>query len=614
MEGERTMPINRNTTRFGLAFAAALAVGPVAAPAQAPPAGPPLQLEWLGQTAEDRVGDPNLPVGNGVNDLCLAVDEASMSAGLPIQWSVYCDGMLNRYRDFAWPPTAKPMGAISVERRDGKVLLYFDAFLTVPGDLFRVTATYGDGHSQTGQVMSGGVDFGKEIRWIGQAGQDFVGAANKPDGCDDWEIDVFCPRLNAANVRRWRVWLDYHSQDDYFHDVWSGDRDGNPVFMGDKAVKSVPHGQSAKLYINPALAREGDQFAVEAVMDDGRVMGWVLAGGGTDWGTAAVYRGRGETDAIGPKTGDPNGVDDIGLDVFDPSLSGVGVRRAAVITDGVRWTWPAVEEGDRFLDVKPAAGALHLTIDNPNDRGGAFVFACAVLNNGKMIGWSVSTSRTNNSTDATWLGQLADYVGPGKGEPDGELDFAIRVASPLLAESQPLKWRVECAGRVWGADDGGGATLSPAAVETTGPPTERVVYFTEAMANGNSPITRGEKFVVTATQADGGVLHWRLASPGSPRLKELAWEKATKTRYVVSFGASGPGLTAARVAGPSHIWRNGASEGAADLEMNLASNRMKLMLDRSVSALAPGDRIAVEGKDATGKRYYGYLFAGSVAE
>lgn len=606
------------------AFALGLALAANAFPSAAQPdssAGTPLVLEWIGPSDADRTGHGALPVGNGVNDLVLRVDPASLAGGTPIHWSVYASGALTSRMRWEWPESAEPAAGIFVEQSSEGVWLYIEPFLTVAGDVFRVAATFADGSSQTGVVVGEGIAWGDSAKWLGQTASDFVGVAATPSGCKDWAIEVSSPGFDARKAVGWDVWLDYAGVDDYFSDRWTWRANPAEELQGNALVAQAS-GSSAKLFVEPALAREGDLFAIRAILDDGSTIGWTLAGGGNDWGKTAVYHGRGADDRLGESSAGPNGVADLSLEVFDAGLAS-GVKRVALRAGGRRWEWPHPGAGVGYLEAKPSGGALRLAFDNPDDRGGEFLFVSAVRNDGTLVGWAVVASKTNLGTDYEWLGQAADVVGAGDAaaeapQPDGELDLAIRVAHPMLSFNPVARWEVEGAGRFWGPPAEGRASDSQAVVFETDASAgdERTIYFSElAPGRAAEPIRRSTPFTVRAVFADGNVVNWRISSPGSPVLTGARWEGTTRDHYRLSF--DNPGALVKEIRADDMegavAWTSRAADGSqGDADFDSGAKRVTVSLDRARGTLAPGKTIRIVATDAKGVRRYGTCVAGTV--
>lgn len=618
---EFARPALRSLGLLGVALAATLG-GASEAVAQTPAAGTPLAVEWIGPVDADLAGGGAFGGGNGIDDLAIRVDPASLAGSVPVHWAIYADGQLTSQVRWEWPESAQGAAAIHVQDSTDGIWLYFDPFMTVAGDRFRVSATFADGSSQIGLCIGEGIGWGATARWLGQTPRDLVGATNAPSGCKDWGIEVSSPRFDARRVARWDVWLDYRGTDDYFQQHWSTETAIPDAVAGDarNPVRAEPSGDSAILLFEPALAREGDQFVVRAVLDDGSSLGWTLAGGGTDWGRSAIYGGRGAEDRIGERAAVPDGVNDLSMEVFDPKISNSGVRRVALRSGGRLWEWPLEDPDARFLSVKPGSGSLELAWDNPDDRGGELIFVAAVLSDGRMLGWAVAASRSTMGTDAVWLGQIADAVGAGdagepEARPDGDLDLAITVAHDLLGFMTVARWEVEGAGRYWGPPSEGRVSDSRVAVFENGTAgRERTIYFSEsAPGRPNEPIRRGAAFDVRAILADGNVIHWRIASPGSPVLTGARWETGTRQRYRIGFDAPGAFLKTARVHDMAGgvAWTSRQADGAAgDAALSAGADRVTVALDRARGALVPGTHVRIEALDANGVRHYGDCVVG----
>lgn len=609
------MQTTRRAPRLAVLLALAIirpALAPLSAMSQeAPP--PPLALEWIGPVDADRTSNEPYGGPNGVNDLALAVAERSMGPGAPVQWTVTVSCGLRGPVHYEWPRTAAAHSPLHVERTGAEYILYMEPFLSIPGDVFTLSIASADGIVRTGRVIGEGIFWGDSAVWGGQSDSDFVGAGAGADGIggnglDDWEITVSAPGWQSRTVVEWRVWLDYTGTSDHYHSYWSWRADDLEGRTPGRRLHPVPRGDSARLYLDPVLAREGDQFAVQAVMEDGTSLGWLLAGGGSEWGETALYHGRFDSDRIGAREIRPSGINDIQLEVIDPALSSGSVSRCAVESGGRRWEWPPRDGDSRALIVEERGGGLTLTFEEENDVGGRLIFVSAVVRGGRLLGWAVPASRTNNSSDAVWLGQAADMTGLGENPaPDGEADLAIEVRDPKLALSVARSWRVEGAGRAWGSVDPEDVPDSHVHVAEGSGGDSRTIYFSEAREPVNEPIARGSRFTVTAVFEDGSVVNWRLASPGSPRLGGARWLDPSRNHYLIEVEDPDASISRARVRGGDHVW----TTGAADAQVSSSRGTATIRLAKDPANLSPGDRISIEITGSDGVRRYAECFAGA---
>lgn len=589
------------------------------------PAPQPPMIYWEGQSTNDFVGGGAIPGANGINDFHIAVDISTMLSAPPIQWSIHGRSSMKSYLDWAWPPVAEQLPPIYIAKDAQSYHLFFEPYLAVAGDTLRLTITYADGSSQTGYVVVDGVHWGDEVAWGGQSGFDYVGMTGiEPNECDDWLIEVGDEGFDPRDVASWKIWLDYGGHDDYFNARWVHPFDPSDR-GGAMPILPLSSGGKAQLYINPAFAREGDHFVIQATLESGDVIGWQLAGGGTDWGKTAVYYGRVDSDIIGEMALEPNGVNDIQMEVFDPALSSGRVNRVIISSENREWLapfeYPTSEEIDRrIVQFEQRGGSVLITLDNSDDRAGEFYFVTAVLTSKKMVGWAVATTRSNNSPEAIWLGQAIDRISRITPQtidplaPDGDLDLSVQVNHPLLALSEVVTWEIHGGKWEWGGADPANQGVSPIVVADEANPnpalnTQRTICF----ADPAEPITRGEHFTINAILSDGNVIHWRLASPGSPRLTNIKWQRPERNSYQIELDNPGKIIGTMEVV-DTHSgkrWMNVAQgRAAANLSMNARGERLSLKLRQDKTKLAPGAKLHVILTDQLGVRHYGECFVG----
>ena len=494
---------------------------------------------WIAPS-EDLVGSNKVESPNGINDWHIRIESDKLSSVNPAAWrvsgglwySMVDKGQWRAPYDaaFNW---ANPL--LKVKKSGRTADLYFDPLLAWPGNVFKVEAVLDVNNVLTWYVVSNGEGWEPGAVWQGQGNYDKLGRKNKEaDGIRDWEIEIKSPALDETPARV-DVWIPYKPIGTRLtragcFDEWSSEK----TVQRRKTMPAAFNWSAEKMtvFINPVLACGGDQFIVRAVMPDKSWNQWKVIGLGSNWQTGGKWFGQDGQDFVGANITKPNGVSDWHLQVESPDLSSPVrwvVKGAKSVyeyaADGLKLLYP----GSHRIYVNSGGTKADLFFEPAMERAGDIFYVSAVLADGTLLNWGVTSSRQLRSKEVKWLGQVPDvqrdvvfnkttnYVN----------QWGIEVKHENLRTQKPFLWKINNKNITW---------MSPRESDEDIIKTRSmsVEYDDDSSILYINPkfVTPGSPFDIQAFFNDGTIVQWTALADGKEWSQAGQWLESNGNDFV----------------------------------------------------------------------------------
>ncbi len=517
--------------------------------------------QWI-PPDKDMVGTGSFALANGINDWHIRITSDKLGginpAGWRIRgglwWSLVDIGKWYAPYDEAWSWNT----LIKVVRSGNQTDLYFDPLLAWPGDIYTVTAVLGVDKKIEWKVLSNGEGWLSGAKWKGQSNLDQLGIKNKTgDGIRDWEINIENPFLESQ-ISRVDVVLPYKPIGTRLvrsgcFDAWSTYSKGIRGSHTSPLSFDLSSGKM-KVYINPILACGGDELFIRAIKPDGNWALWKVIGTGSDWETGGKWFGQEENDYISEFNSEPNGINDWHLRVESDNLS----SPVRWIVRGAKTTWESAGSGLKLTD--PGNCALYaidhgssadLYIEPAMERAGDIFYVSAVLADGTMLNWGITSTHQLRSNEIEWLGQDEDKIADisEKGITNKIAQWHIKVSHDKFNELQPYLWKISSNNKVWQTPEDVDLELRktfPMSVEFEG--RSASLFINPEWAKP------GKQFDVEALFTDGTLVQWTTVADGAEWIQTGEW--------IDSAGADKAGHS-----------KDGQSDGLPDWVIQISDNQ-----------------------------------------
>ena len=409
---------------------------------------------WIAPS-EDLVGTGKVENPNGINDWHIRIESDRLNSVKPAEWRVsgglwYSMVDIGQWRApydsaFNW---SNPL--LKVKQSGSTADLYFDPLLAWPGNVFKVEAIIDVNNVLTWYVICNGEGWEPGAVWKGQSTSDRLGRkAKEPDGIRDWEIEIQNPFLAESPVRV-DVWIPYKPIGSRLtragcFDEWSTEE----TVQERTAMPAVFDWSAEKLtvFINPVLACGGDQFIVRATMADGSWAQWKVIGMGSNWQPGGKWFGQDNQDFVGAHSKKPNGVSDWHLQVESPELT----SPVRWIVKGAKAVYEYAADGLKLLDtanhslfISGGGTKADLYFEPVMERAGDIFYVSAVLSDGTLINWGVTSTRQLRSKEVKWLGQMQEMKNDTihNNTTNSVNQWAIEVKHENLKSQKPFLWKI----------------------------------------------------------------------------------------------------------------------------------------------------------------------------
>ncbi len=552
---------------------------------------------WI-PPGRDIVGTGSVPNHSGINDWHIRINRDRLGGAKPAAWRVRGGLWYSMVDTGQWRfPYDKGFGCwdslLKVDRSGSHADLYFEPLLAWPGDIFEVEAILGDSSMLTWRVLSNGEGWRPGGVWMGQGGNDNLGWRKvESDGIRDWEIVIEHP-FCAGSPSRVDVWLPYDPMGGRLtrrkcFDHWStaSGRGGMPVLC-------EPNSKGLTVLFNPVLACGGDEFFVRVVRPDKSWAMWKVIGMGSDWETGGKWYGQDDVDLVGEYDADsPDGVKDWHLAVQSPKLSGP-VRW---MVRGAKTVWEAVAGGEKLSD--PAHRALLPVVSGSKadlyfapamERAGDTFYVSAVLADGSLLNWGVTSIRQLRSKEVEWHGQVPEVTSlrAAGGTTNSLNQWCISVKHDKLSTTQPYLWTIKRSGRKWQFP-----RETDEDIKRTLPMTVEVKQGTARLYLEPEWVKPGATFDIEGLFPDGTLVQWTALADGSEWAGAAQWLDSGGADFVGHSLKEGPDDKPDWVV---KIDDERLREGIAQLEVQGAGWRWQWPDVKGVSPV----HLAQEGESAT---------------
>ncbi|NLF38456.1 hypothetical protein GX586_03365 [bacterium] len=502
------------------------------------------QAVWI-PPSEDLVGTSSVPAPNGINDWHIRVSSDRLGGVGDVSWRVRGGLWYSMVDIGAWYAPDDPLfpwsTLLKVDRSGTQADLHFDPLLAWPGDVFEVHALVSSEKKIVWRTVSNGEGWLPKAAWLGQGDRDVVGPAeHSSDGIRDWIIRLEHPFLSKAPALV-DVWLPYRPMGSRLSrvgcfDYWSSHdrRSGMPLSVDSRSGVVT-------LSINPVLACGGDEFFVRIAWPDKSWNMWKAVGMGSEWATGGSWFGQDEQDYVGQYDASRgNGVRDWHLAVESPKL----VSPVRWMVRGAKCVWESVEPGKKRTE--PASMALmplvrgsqaDLYFEPAMERAGDTFYVTAVLADGSLVNWGVTSTRQVRGNDVSWLGQTPDVL---SARVDGAVtnmvsQWCISVSDERLAAQSPYRWSVSSGANKW---------RTPRESDT------ELKEFREMHVSAGQGAARlfidpvwarpGDQFDIQASLPDGTIVQWTALADGAEWARAGQWLSGDSSDYVGIDAAKGP--------------------------------------------------------------------------
>ena len=498
---------------------------------------------------KDLVGTGTFACPNGINDWHIKIESDRLATVQPAAWRVsgglwYSLVDIGQWRApydtaFNW---SSPY--LKVKHSGGTADLYFDPVLAWPGNVFKVQAILSVNNVLTWYVISGGEGWEPGATWLGQGSDDLLGRRKKePDGIRDWEILINNPIL-SARPKRVDVWLPYKpigsriSRKGCF-DEWSTEN----TVQRRRAMPAAINwsGEKMRVMVNPVLACGGDQFIVRAVMADGSWALFKVIGMGNRWQAGGKWFGQDDQDFVGEHSEEPNGVRDWHLQVDSPEL----VSPVRWIVSGAKTTYEWAANGKKLLDpgnqtlfVNCGGGSADLYFEPAMERAGDIFYVSAVLPDGTLLNWGVTSTRQLRSKEVKWLGQSQEVKNDVAfaGNTNSVNQWCIEVRHKKLAKEKPFLWKIKHKSITWQepreTDDD--ITKTKSMIVENNDETTLLYISPDFFAMPGTP------FDIEAFFNDGTIVQWTALADGKEWSGAAVWMQNSGADFVGPSLKTGP--------------------------------------------------------------------------
>jgi hypothetical protein len=494
------------------------------------------QVLWI-PPAKDLVGTGAVPIASGINDWHIRVRSDRLGGLQPAAWRIQ-GGLWYSMVDVGrwYAPFDKGWlwdSIIDVHRAGNTVDLYFEPLLAWPGDIFTVTAVLGVDKTIEWLLVCNGEGWQTDGAWLGQGVSDTLGwKSQEPDGIRDWELVLREPPQGALPARI-EVWLPYDpvggrtARRNCF-DYW-----GTPGRPGTMPARAEQRGDGLHVFVNPVLATGGDEFYVRAVWPDKSWNVWKIIGMGSEWEAGGSWFGQDDDDFVGMyDSHQGNGVRDWHLQVSSSRLAAPVrwfVRGAGAVWEDAAPGLKLASTAHYALQAQLSGPRADLYFDPAMERAGDVFYVSAVLADGTMLNWGVTSVRQLRSQDVKWHGQdpQAPVMVAGASSTNMVNQWLVVAKHDKMLSDQPYLWRVKDAKTTW---------QEPRE-------TEKDIADTRALQVELSPGTAklhflpvwakpGEPFNVQALFTDGTLVQWTALADGAEWARAAEWIEGAGADYV----------------------------------------------------------------------------------
>ncbi len=494
---------------------------------------------WI-PPGEDLVGTGKVENSNGINDWQIRIESDRLSAVKPAAWRVsgglwYSMVDTGQWRApyddaFNW---GSPV--LKVKESGKTVELFFDPLWAWPGDIFKVEAILDVKNVLTWNIISNGEGWEPGGVWLGQGRNDTLGRKEKePDGIRDWKIEIESPFL-VNSPKRVDVWVPYKPIGSRLtragcFDEWSTEK----TVQRRKAMPAAFNWSPEKMtvFINPILACGGDEFIVRAVMSDGSWALYKIIGMGSNWQPGGKWFGQDDQDFVGVHSKKPNGVFDWHLQVESPDLRTPVrwmVKGAKAVYEYAAEGLKPLEAGNHPLYASGSGTKADLFFEPVMERAGDIFYVSAVLPDGTLLNWGVTSTRQLRSKEVKWLGQVMEVKKDmvfGKGT-NSVNQWGIEVKHENLKTSKPFLWKIKNKSVTW----------------QTPRETDEEIKKTKAMLAENfdnttflyidpSFVKPGTPFDIQTFFNDGAIVQWTALADGKEWSRAGRWLETDGSDYV----------------------------------------------------------------------------------
>lgn len=502
---------------------------------------------WI-PPAQDLVGTGTTVNANGINDWHIRIDSSRLAGAEPAAWRVRGGLWFTMVDKGQWRlPYDKGFSGwesyLKVEQSGSFADLYFEPLLAWPGMIFEVEAVLSTKNVLRWQVLSNGEGWQPGAEWRGQGPMDILGNT-KPlsDGIREWDLYIAHEFLESRPIRV-DVWLPYRPigsrlQRGGCYELWSTEK--YTPFGSARPLSFSQGNGDMTVSINPVLATGGDEFFVRAVLADNRWAMWKVIGMGSDWETGGKWFGQDSDDYVSVRTAEPNGVRDWRLQVSSPRLN-APVRW---IVRGAKTTWEYVPAGTELQSprhhlayVVQGGNTADLYLDPVAERAGDIFYVSAVLSDGSVVSWGVTSVHQLRSTEVVWQGQVEEnpmFVAQGP-VTNVLRQWKIVVQHDRLEEQTPWQWRIKRGSKLWQEPrltDEDIKKLKPLTVETDGRRAQ--LYIKPEFARP------GDQYEVEALFNDGTLIQWTALADGAEWARAGVWRTDTAEDRVGLAGEAEP--------------------------------------------------------------------------
>jgi len=502
---------------------------------------------WIAPS-EDLVGTGKVECPNGINDWHIRIESDRLNSVKPAAWRVsgglwYSMVDIGQWRlpydtAFNW---SNPL--LKVKQSGRTADLFFDPLWAWPGDVFKVEAILDVNNVLTWYVISNGEGWEPGAIWRGQGSYDNLGDKKKEaDGIRDWEIEIKSPLL-ADSPKRVDVWIPYKpvgsrlTRKACFNEWSSGKsvqrRKAMPADFNWSAEKMT-------VFINPVLASGGDQFIVRAAMADGSWAQWKVIGLGSNWEPGGKWFGQDNQDFVGANIQKPNGILDWHLQVESPELT----SPVRWIVKGAKAVYEHAADGQKLLDsgnhslyVNSGGTKADLFFEPVMERAGDIFYVTAVLPDGTLLNWGVTSVHQLRSKEVKWLGQTPEIKNDVvfNNTTNSVNQWCIEVKHKNLKSEKPFLWKIQNKNVTWKSPRESDEDI----INTRSMIVENYDNSTFLYINPQF-VKPGAAFDVQAFFNDGTIVQWTALADGKEWSKAGKWLESGGADFVGHSSKNGP--------------------------------------------------------------------------
>ncbi len=502
---------------------------------------------WI-PPSKDLVGTGTVECPNGINDWHIRIESDRLSNFKPAGWRVkgglwYSMVDIGQWRApyddaFNWmSPNLK------VIESGNTVDLYFDPVWAWPGDVFKVEAVLDVKNILAWNVLCNGEGWEPGAIWRGQGNSDNLGRRKKEgDGIKDWEIEIESPFLINSPARV-DVWIPYKPIGSRLtragcFDEWSTEK----TIQRRHAMPAVFNWSPEKITVsvNPVLASGGDQFIVRTVLPDGRWAHFKVIGMGNNWQPGGKWFGQDNQDFVGVHSKKPNGVLDWHLQVESPKLRSPVrwmVKGAKATYEWADRGLKPLEPGNHPLYASYNGTKADLFLEPVMERAGDIFYVSAVLPDGSLLNWGVTSTRQLRSKEVKWLGQVPEVkkdivIG---GVTNQINQWCIEIKHKNLKSEKPFLWKVQYKNKVWKEP-----RITEEDINSTKSMTVENFEDRSFLYIDPSFVKPGAPFDIQAFFNDGTIVQWTALADGKEWSRAGSWIETDGSDYVSHSLKAGP--------------------------------------------------------------------------